>query len=262
MKQLPTENGVEAITPTSSTRERDNQLLDTVAKHIHPGCECRVISAPTNAIERIRKNGGIPILNIEPTDTDKLGISAKRWDERTKFVVLHHALPEGFGSSKSRTITTCQLIRVADRMGKLQVEEVRAELCFWMDILCNPEQHEQELSTAYQNAYAVLCFDTRPLPVPSGSSARDAPFATYIDSLFKNHPNLGLNPRLLLVTNNGTIDMRAEEAVEEAEVPRDPQSYVPDVSKGDLDWRPAHERTERRTATVLREHMQFSVLRR
>ena len=261
MKQLPTENGLEAITPTTSTRESSNRSRDTVAKHIHPRCECRVIPAPGNAIERIRKNGGVPILNIETTDTDKLGISAKQWDERTKFVVLHHALPEGFGSSSSRTIATCQLIRIADRMGKLQVDEVRAELCFWMDTLCTPEQDEPELSAAYQNAYAVLCFDTRPLPVPSGSSARDPQFAAYVGSLFQDHPSLGMNRRLLLVTNQGTIDMAAG-AVEGTELPRSSKSYMPNLSKGDLDWRPVHERTERRAATVLREHMQFSVLRR
>lgn len=261
MKQLPTENGLEAITPTTPYYEKGHSSPDIVAKHIHTGCECRVISAPATKIERIRENGGIPILNIETTDTDKLGISAKQCNKSTKFVVLHHALPEGFGSSRSRTITTCQLIRIADRMGKLQVEEVRAELCFWMNTLCGPEQNEPELSAAYQNAYAVLCFDTRPLPIPSGSSARDPQFAAYVASIFQDHPSLGMNRRLLLVTNQGTIDMAAG-AVEGTELPRSSKSYMPNLSKGDLDWRPVHERTERRAATVLREHMQFSVLRR
>ncbi|CAK3758147.1 Hypothetical predicted protein [Lecanosticta acicola] len=242
--------------PTSTTgSQQDNvDVAAEVAKHIHSGCECRIIEAPITSIEKIRKDGGIPILSIDTNDTDKLEISAKRWNGVRKYVVLTHAVPDGFGFPEHRTITTCQLIRIADRMGKLQVEEVRAELCFWEDTLCSPDE-TSIVEGVYENAYAVLCFDTRPLPMPRGTSVEDLAFGQYVASLFESHPQLGLHRRLLLVTNQGTIDMHSDRV----ETPRGGQDYKLDLVKGNLAWRPAHERAERRGAAILRDR--YSVLR-
>lgn len=183
--------------------------LNTSARHIHPGYECRIVDFPDDDVAEIIANGQQPILGIEPTDTDKIGVITKPWDRKTKYVVVWHRLNDEVYQSDPRTITSCRRIRLAIRLGKLQVEEVKAELCFWLQSVCEPDgNNPSRVEEIYRNAYAVLIMDST-----SSETAVDDTVDSYVDRLRKEHPLLSSSERLLLSGPFGYVDLRDMEEV-------------------------------------------------
>lgn len=133
---------------------QDDQLSNASAPHIRPGCECRTVQPPVYAIRRVLGSGDYPILGISTGDTDKLSLYVKRYDGTTPYVVFIPVEQQAVCSSTYNTITTCQLMRIAMLLGEIYVQEIRAELCFWLAGLCSAPSIESE--KVYSNAYRVL----------------------------------------------------------------------------------------------------------
>ena len=190
---------------TEGVQEESAQAeqVGTSARHIHPGCECRIVEFPDREVEEIIGNVQQPILGIEPTDTDKIGVIAKPWDGETKYVVVWNRLDDEVYQSRPRTITSCRLIRLAILLGKLQVEEVKAELCFWLQAVCEPEcSGHSRMARVYEDAYAVMVVDSTS-PEEVGYDTVDS----YVSRLRDEQPLLLSNERVLLTGPFGYVDM-------------------------------------------------------
>lgn len=171
-------------------------------RHIRHDCECRIVEAPAENIEQIVHNGGVPILNLEPNGTDKLGLVAKPFDGTASYVIIWHRPDDEFASARYNTITTCQLIRLADRLGALHLREGGKEMCFWMQALCSSgvEDAGLDLKEIISKAYALLIMDSEWLL--SRSTAQQTT-SEYIASLKSHHSELTLAGRVLLMSPTG-----------------------------------------------------------
>ncbi|KAF2170029.1 hypothetical protein M409DRAFT_19642 [Zasmidium cellare ATCC 36951] len=170
-------------------------------KHIRHDCECRIVEAPLDAITTIVDSGGVPILNLEPNGTDKLGLVAKAVDGTTKYVAVWNRPDDEFASSKYNTITTCQLIRLADRLGALHMREGGVEICFWMPALCLPSDLENEVTVppeVYSNVYAVLIMDSDWLSQLNTDADEEAAYQ-HVLKLRTDFAELNQASRLLLI---------------------------------------------------------------
>ena len=133
---------------------QDDQASNASAPHTRPGCECRTVQPPVHTIRRVLESGDYPILGISTGDTDKLNLYVKRYDGTTPYVVFVPDEQQAVCSANYSTITTCQLMRIAMLLGKIYVQEIRSELCFWLAGLCSAPSIESE--KVYSNAYRVL----------------------------------------------------------------------------------------------------------
>lgn len=180
---------------------------DLQRRHIRHDCECRIVEAPVREISEIVKNGGVPILNLEPTGTDKLGLVAKPFDGATMYVVIWHRPNDKFASARYQTITTCQLIRLADRLGALHLREGGVQICFWMQSLCIPydsrglegEEGAKRQKDVYSKAYGLLIMDSGWLLRPTASETA----YEHITHLKSEFPELTFARRVLLIGPSG-----------------------------------------------------------
>ncbi|EME82902.1 uncharacterized protein MYCFIDRAFT_174416 [Pseudocercospora fijiensis CIRAD86] len=182
----------------------------TSAQHLRRHCECRIIEAPVERIAQITRDGDIPLLSIQTGDTDKLNLVAKPHDGRRQYVVVTSTNSEVINFSTYNTITTCQLMQLAYPLGKIQVEEVRAELCFWLPKLCSPPSARnaaRSLTEVYRNAYAVIVADPDILQTPRDKALEE--LRTHLPTLYRSQPQLAIVRRIKLAADGGLIDVQA-----------------------------------------------------
>lgn len=148
------------IDPTIA--ETDIIPSQALAPHVRRNCECRTLYSPVHDIQRIHQSGGYAILGISTGETDKLSLYAKEYDGKTPYILFTADAQQIICSPVWNTITTCQLMQLAMRLGKIYVQEIRAELCFWLAGLCVPidcSGSTISVSDIRNNAYRMLQLD-------------------------------------------------------------------------------------------------------
>lgn len=185
--------------------------ISASAQHVRRHCECRIIEAPVDAVAQIARDGDIPLLSIQTGDTDKLDLVAKPHDGKVQYVVVTSTNFDILSFSTYNTITTCQLMRLAYPLGKIQVEEVRSELCFWLPKLCTPRSEHistRRMSEIYSNAYAVIVADPEVLRTPRDVATDE--LRARLPTLYRDQPQLGLVRRIMFAAaDGGLIDVQA-----------------------------------------------------
>ncbi|KAF7192856.1 hypothetical protein HII31_05839 [Pseudocercospora fuligena] len=196
--------------PVWAPEAREQPRPATSAQHVRQNCECRLIEAPVERIAQITRDGDIPLLSIQTGDTDKLNLVAKPHDGRRQYVVVTSTNSEIINFSTYNTITTCQLMKLAYPLGKIQVEEVRSELCFWLPKLCSPPNARntaRSLNEVYRNAYAVIVADPDILRTPRDIALDE--LRTSLPALYRSQPQLAIVQRIKLAADGGLIDVQA-----------------------------------------------------
>ncbi|KAK4504127.1 hypothetical protein PRZ48_005042 [Zasmidium cellare] len=204
MRNVPPAEGsshMSDLTVESILQDDFEEHSELQAHHIRRDCECRIVEGPVDEITSIVDSGGIPIFNLAPNGTDKLGLVAKSFDGSTKYVVIWHRPDDKFASAEYSTITTCQLIRLADRLGAIHLREGGAEMCFWMQALCLPTDSQNEATVppeVYSNSYAVLIMDSEWLSQPNTDADEEAAYQ-HVLKLKTDFTALNQARRLLLI---------------------------------------------------------------
>lgn len=179
------------------------------AQHVRPGCECRILQAPIDDIADLLEAGDVPVLRIEAGDTDKLTLRAQPSNGEQKYVVLTSMIPNFLGLSIYHTLSTCQLLRLALPLGRLQ-SECSEPLSFWFSDLCLLEtepSRTSRLGEIYGKAYAILVWDPDFLRLTASGALQD--LRTYLPHLYRQQPLLAVSRRILLMAGGSFIDVQA-----------------------------------------------------
>lgn len=80
-------------------------------RHIEPGCGCPSVPTPNAALDKIIRNGGVPLISIQesPNGDTPLTIEVSARTIMSKYIAVSHVWADGLGNPTSNALPLCQI---------------------------------------------------------------------------------------------------------------------------------------------------------
>ncbi|OCL12753.1 hypothetical protein AOQ84DRAFT_140258 [Glonium stellatum] len=137
-------------------------------------CRCsEFIEAPFNALERIIRDGDIPLIKIRKGRLDtSIKLEVVKLTPRSNYTAISHVWIDGLGNPKANSLPRCQLEKLYKHLIALETSRsflskassavgAMSDPLFWMDTLCIPVKPHDELKKMQIDRMALIYASAR-----------------------------------------------------------------------------------------------------